>query len=224
MQALVLKKTSYGESDLVVHFLCANGSQLSGFAAGAKRSKNRFPHRFSCEGLYEVDGLQSEKLARIHHCEILEYHARGFSFEALSLWAQICEWLLMHDRGDFHFERILALWRALGSGERIYEEFFRFFIEEWENHGIHPALDRCAFCSRDFGNERRLEGLKFSFHHHGLIHGLCGSGLVVNEEVEAFLKLRESEKLSKEAIASLSQIVVPFVESQVGKTFKSRWV
>jgi DNA repair protein RecO (recombination protein O) len=41
-RALILKRSKYGESDLIVQFLCQNGAKLSAIARGALRSKKRF--------------------------------------------------------------------------------------------------------------------------------------------------------------------------------------
>jgi DNA repair protein RecO (recombination protein O) len=41
-RALILKRTKYGEADLIVHFLCADGAKLSALARGALKSKKRF--------------------------------------------------------------------------------------------------------------------------------------------------------------------------------------
>ncbi len=219
MRALVLKRIPYGESDLIVHFIVAPGQRLSGFAAGAKRSKQRFAHRFTYEGLYEVEGLQTDKLARIHRCDLVDFHRGGLSLEGLTLWAQVSEWILMHDNEDFEFSKLEGFWRLLGDSAQAQDRFFRFFIEEWQKHGIQPILDRCAVCSRPLTD---VSELRFSFQHHGIVHIGCAPGLAISTDIIQFLRGDYERLLPIEMADKLSQIVVPFIESQMGRAFKSR--
>jgi hypothetical protein len=95
VKSLVLKKTPYGDSDLIVTMVVETGRILKGFAAGARKSRKRFPHQFAVDGFYDVDGMQDDRLARLHRCDLIHFNdGIGKSCDSLCLWAQVAEWLV----------------------------------------------------------------------------------------------------------------------------------
>ena len=169
-----MRKTSYGESDLIIQFLSDRGCVVSGFAAGAQRSKKRFSHQFHIAGIYKIEWTESastQKLSRIRTCELVQF-IPGLSenFEAMNRWMTVLEWISMDPMGNFNFDEIEGLMKSL-SQEEGHGHYYRFFIQQIERHGLVPELGLCVVCQKGLG-----EHMRFSLHEGGLAHSTCSSG------------------------------------------------
>src|SRR4051812_41931824 len=113
VKAFVLRKTSFGESDLIVQFLLETGKVISGFAGGGRRSKKRFSHQFDITGVYEVEwhrAIEEKKLTRLHRCDLLNHDSElSQNLEALCRWAIVLEWISLDAEHEFDFAEIYRL-------------------------------------------------------------------------------------------------------------------
>ncbi len=209
------------------------GRILKGFAAGARKSRKRFPHQFAVDGFYDVDGMQDDRLARLHRCDLIHFNdGIGKSWDSLCLWAQVAEWLVLHQDQTYDFESLYRLWASLGTDSEC-RLFFDFFIREMKMHGLTPELDECVICRKPFF----IEGMNqkdyvFVIEEGGLSHPQCRAGLSLDGAAVLFLKSRlseslpalENQTLARASQESLNRVIIPYLEWQMGQAFKSRRV
>jgi len=224
MKALVLKKTPYGESDLIIQFFCEDGQVRSGFAAGARKSKKRFSHHFHIAGIYEVEwASSSNKLSRIHRCELLEcLFFISDKLETLNRWMMVIEWISVDEMEGFQFEEVLTLMRSLESEEGL-THYHQFFVKQIMRHGLRPQLNECVVCHKP------VERTVFSLQEGGLSHKECAPGESLSEPSLSFLKAcfeekGKGQKLSRHSLEELDQITLPYLELQLERSLKSRRV
>jgi len=222
MKALALRRTSYGESDLVVQFFTEQSSLLSAFARGARNSKKRFPHRFHPGGLYDIELQERGQMPSLLRCELSDYDSQLMDKEEKFFrWMMVIEWLSLEHPHAPSFSEVLALREAM-KGETSESAFHSFFIRETVEHGFEPELQVCVHCREDV-----LEEIRFSLIEGGLIHKRCGSGLSLSQESHRFMKESLSSlsgALSESMAKELEPITIPYLEMQLGRPFRTRQV
>lgn len=224
MQAFVLKKIPYGESDLVVRFLLETGEVVSTFAIGASKSKRRYPHHFDLTGLYQMEWHRTEnsnRLLRLQTCDLLNYQpSLSASMESLCRWSMVLEWIALDEGHLFDFEEVSKI-RA--SVHETLIPYFQFFIGQMKIHGFYPELDLCLHCQLSADQNYR-----FNFQEGGLVHSECGNGSEISESSVRFLREhlmnKSVEDLSNIQIRDLDGILIPFLEWQLGRVLKSKKV
>ncbi len=222
MKALVLKKIAYGEKDLIVHFLLESGEQKAGFAAGARISKKRFPHQFDITGIYDLElGAQSglQKLSSIHRCELIEYSSHlSEDFEIHCRWAIILEWLYWNAESTQSFESVSRLRTDLMK-RGLQQTYYSYFLEQIEEHGFKPHLDSCFVCQKQLS-----EKIYFQIQEGTFSHDFCARGKNVSFETYSFIaKFFEKKdiKLTEKIALELDVLLIPFLEAQLERPFKS---
>jgi len=218
MRALIIRRWPYGESDLVLRLLTERNELVSAFAAGARKSRKRFPHQFDQSGVYEVNWQKEQsqrQLVRIDSAELIEFAAQlSSSLESWSRWLIVLEWTSHQEEGA-DFERLLQLRSALRTDEGSLR-FHEFFLEEMLNHGLSPETEICVECGQGL---KAPSPLRFDLQKGGATHLNCSSGIELSVGTRDFLarRLESSPQLSE-----LDQITVPFLTQQLGRELKAQ--
>ncbi len=223
MKALVVRKLPYGESDLILHFITEEGKLISGFAAGARNSKRRFPHQFHLAGLYDVEWThrqQENKLSRIHRAELLEVHL-GLTSNggALERWARVLEWIQLHENEIFSFEDLFRLLKSLAQNDSGgCSAFQNFFLQEMKIHGWNPELENCVICGKAVE-----ENPHFSIQDGGVVHATHSHGKPIREISLKILRVGGArERTPIECLDEIDHLLMTYLEWHMGTTFKSR--
>lgn len=225
MKALVLKKHSYGESDSIVEFLLESGQVIRSFAKFARRSKKRFPHQFNVSGVYEIDfarQLQDGQLLPLSKCELVSYvSALDADIDLLSRWCSVLEWVRLNESERHSFEAIEKVLFSFQSLKDQTNEFYLYFVNELLSHGLHPQLESCLVCQT---NPKELDS--FSLSQGGAVHRKCEPKSVpLGEKTRSWLHLslkgQRVESLENEVADELDQILLPFLQYQLGRPLKS---
>jgi len=227
MKALVIRKKAFSESDLIVDFLLEDGQISSGFAMAARKSRRRFPHQFYFGALYELSWAPASlehQLKRIQSCEVIESHPQYIeNIDLFSRWSTVLEWIYTNKLEPHSFEQIYQLLSSLPSQKGLLN-YYLYFIEEVKRHGLSPRLDRCIVCHKEVAE------IYFSLSDGGISHGKCKQGIELSSKIFNFLKIAFSDQpndlsgfsLLTEDSKTLDQVVLPFLEWQLGQTLKSR--
>ncbi len=221
MRAFVLKKVAFAESDWIVQFLLENGEKRSGFAAGGRASRRRFPHQFHPAGIYEIEWAQpsasSDKLVRLHRCELKTYSSELCEpLHLLTLWVMLLEWVSVDDTSTpAIFSELLQFYEQ----PRL-ERAIQFFIGQIRSHGLSPQLNECLVCSQPVTQHPR-----FSAQHGGLTHKTCdGDALVLTSSAwNALRNFSEGEEVLLDATLQLSDLLAfaRYLQTQLGRELKS---
>lgn len=230
MRALVLRKTSFSESDLIVEFFLENGMRQSGFAPGARRSKKRFPHQFYPAAIYEVEWSKpavNGQLTRLKSCEVLESYPRfSNDLHSVARWATVQEWML-EEQHEVLFEDLCQLLRSLLE-ERHPLSYHLFFLKQIAEHGISPRFENCVVCRKQVEEEF----MQFHLGEAGVAHSKCFQGRKMSQKVLGFLKScfelsdfnsaqRFAYEFSESDWQDLHEITLPFLQYQMGRHLKS---
>jgi len=215
-KALVLRKIAYGESDLIIHFLLHTGERFSGFAAGGRRSRKRFPHQFHPGGIYDLHFSRRPlrgRLSRIQCCDLIRFVGSVTKdIQSYSRWMTLLEWIEVEEGSLISFEEVLAVMESLHEPQGIFK-YHGFFINRMKEHGVLPNLDHCGACGKPL-----KEPLRFSFEEGGFCHAHCSSGLLVSGfTLKFFQTLSEKGGDPRE----MDRICVPFLEHQLGRNLKT---
>lgn len=225
MKAIVLRKTIFGESDFVLQFLLETGESRSFFAAGARRSNKRFPHRFDMSGIYDIDwrdSLGAERLMPLTRADLID-HAIELTgnIERWTRWLLIMEWLSYQETHGIGFQELVQLRSDLTFSSVAGLSFHRFVLDQIRAHGLTPDWDECVVCHEVIHGRR-----EFVMSLTGVSHRGCHHGLPLSEDSMAFLKsnMADLESVEKKEIIidELDQITFPYLSMQLGRALKAQ--
>ena len=232
MKALVIRKRDFGESDLIVEFLCETGALHSGFAASAKRSRRRFPHQFFLPAIYNVEwtrSAQGGQLKRIASCELDQAFPKiADHIEDYARWASLLEWMARsHDELGQSLNYFEALCGVLHSSEsnQFHTAYHRFLIEEMRRHGVNPDLKDCGSCHKAIHAESN-----FSVLEAKVFHTDCRPGWRLTLKARDFFchvlsdesRIEDPPFLSTEDLQCLDATTLAFLTTQLGLELKSQ--
>lgn len=219
MRAIVLRKKSFAEADLLVDFFTDKGV-FKAFAPKAKKSRRRFPHQFHPAGLYEVSWARQPaegQLTRIQSCELLNWVPRlTQDLTALARWSIVAEWVCRDPISRASFEMLQNLMEKLPEQEGLHY-YYQFFIETIFWHGLEPKLESCVICSKNLSFP-----LGFSLKEGGVGHHECLSEFVpLSSEAHHYLKAAFTGNSLGMPPSELENVFVPFLLHQLGWELKS---
>jgi len=175
VRGLALKKTKLGETDLIVTFLAADGSQVRAVARGARKPGSRLAGRI--EPLSVVDLLlhPGRSLFTITEAELVHAHA-GIRTDlerslAASVVADFLDKISVEEQAE---ERLFGLAVAtLGVMETADEDGLlalvtAFLLKGIAMHGYRPQFSTCIQC----GAPASGEGC-YSIEHGGPVCASC---------------------------------------------------
>lgn len=224
MKGFVVKRTPYGESDLILHILLEDNRFISAFAPGARKSKRRFPHQFDLTALYTWEfarSPQANRLTRVTKAEIQSWRSQiSARMDAWARWSLILEWIAVQEEATVSFEELFELREALCE-EQLPISFHKFFVLQMKRHGVFPELEICGHCG-----SKSSETMDFNLGFGHFSHSQCSPGLLVSSETRRFLEnggigdFSDSEQ--KRLCTELDAISVPYLTMQLGRSLRSQ--
>ncbi len=175
VRGLALKKTKLGETDLIVTFLAADGSQVRAVAKGARKPGSRLGGRI--EPLSVVDLLlhPGRTLFTITEVELVHAHA-GIRTDldrslAASVVADFLDKISVEEQAE---ERLFGLAVAtLGvmesaDADGLLALVTAFLLKGIAMHGYRPQFSTCVQCGTPTSGEGR-----YSIEHGGPVCASC---------------------------------------------------
>lgn len=233
-EAVVLRSFPLGEADRLVSFLSRSMGRMRGVARGARRTKSRFGSTLETLSHIRIWYFEREtrELVRISQCELIESflevqreYERGV---ALALLSEITESVLPErEASDAAFRLLLHTARALKAGGDIGLALAYFSLWSVRLAGWLPALDRCARCERELGNEPALGNAAFP----GLACARCrvpGMQPISARSLAAGRRMLEQrlDRLMAEknapAMRDFTEYLLDVIEHQVERKLSSR--
>jgi DNA repair protein RecO (recombination protein O) len=238
-EALVLRRISYGETDLVLHFATRELGRIACFARAAKRSRQRFPSGFPSFALLEIHVAPPRRVDAMRpvldaavlrpHLAIADdlprYAAAGLLVEIAretmpedqpepAAFAAVADYLDELERAPFDWAGLLdAEMRLLAT------------------LGLAPRLGRCLSCDTPAPPRRAAF---FDARRGGIVCRRCGGAdrtlaggarelmLSALEPASAATPLEEAARTAKPAtLASAHLDMLAFLEHHVGRRFRS---
>ena len=178
-EAIVLKKSDYSESDLIVTLLTRSHGKVAAIAKGAKRSKRRFVGGIDIITL--VDALlyrnRAMELARVETVKPIDTYGEikadierlGYASYMVELTGEFAP---MEEPNEALFDHLKGFLNMLKDADTM-ESVARFFeIRLLRLAGLMPHLEGCIACSKGAMDET----LWFSLERGGLLCGRCSRG------------------------------------------------
>ena len=217
-EALVIKKTPYKESDLIVTFLTKELGKFSGIARNAKQSKKRFGGRLEPFLHLKLDFKQNEnKFNSINDVTLIKafssimenlesFMIGSFVLENLDIIAQ------ENEPSEKLFEETLSTLEKLGNQELLLPTLLKFQLKALEISGYKPNLDFPDSTSHTVG---------FGISEGGL----SDPKKINNKDVFEFhidvINKPELMEIFLAKVAADIKVLIKYTEYHTGKQFKT---
>jgi len=225
VKGFVVRRTPYGESDLILQILAQDNRFVSAFAPGARKSRRRFPHQFDLSALYLWEfsrSPQPQRLTRVVRAEIQSWKPEiSARLESWARWSLVLEWIAHQDEPTVKFDELSELRDAL-CVETTAVSFHRFFMRQMQWHGVFPDLKVCGRCGKAAASGR----VDFVLALGGLSHSECERGLLLSTITRKFLEnggagdFSDSEQ--RHLSSELDLISVPYLMMQLGRPLRAQ--
>ncbi|MDO8335317.1 MAG: DNA repair protein RecO [Candidatus Saccharibacteria bacterium] len=161
--AIVLRRTNYGESDRILQLLTADGNKVSAMARGVRKEKSKLAgavELFSLtqvtlhSGKSDLSILTSARLETFYGDILNDYDRLQFGYEVLKKVGKLSE----HTHEPLLYEVALIALQSLNQTKidlRIVRAWFYLQSAEISGHGLN--------LSRDNDNKPLVEGEKYRF-------------------------------------------------------------
>lgn len=242
IEALVLRRTDYGEADRILTLLTREDGLIRAIARNARASRRRFGgaiELFSharCELGRKRPG--SDTLEQLSSAEQIDAHLglRGSlgSLKSASVMCEATSHLIHeHEAVPELFDRLRDALAGLGAGlprERVELVELWYLLQLLDAAGHAPLLERCVRCGRDageFGSAHlsRDEGGIVCEHcmPGGSALALPGAGVRVFCAIAGCSAIGELDaiRITPQGLAQLLTLTREFVMSRIGRPLKS---
>jgi len=153
--AIVLRTTSYGESDRIVTFFTSDFGKLKGIAKGAKNSRRRFVNTldpFSCSQLL-FSQQNPDRLAFLESCDMVDHFGDIRSHLEKTVFAsylvELVDAFTLEGKKNAALFELLQDFLGLMNRTETPDSLVRFFeIRLLKLVGYDPVLDRCVDCDQ----------------------------------------------------------------------------
>ncbi len=195
--AVILRRTPVGESDLIVALFTRDHGRVSAVARGARRSRKRFPAGLEMLAVLAVTlgrRRRGSELWSLDGAELVDDH-RGLALDPIGLGHASYALELVRELAPPEapdpglLDHVVELWRALAAGPS--PALLRGFeLALCAELGSAVVLDACAAC----GAHQLGVGAVFDPARGGVVCGACAArstGLGVrplDEDVRAYLR------------------------------------
>lgn len=161
--AIVLRRTNYGESDRILQLLTADGYKVSAIAKGVRKEKSKLAGAIELfcvsevtihQGKSEMGVLTSARLAEVMSDVVKDYERLQFGYEILKKIGRLSE----HTHEPLLYEVTLTALASLNQPKidlRIVRSWFYLQVADISGHGLN--------LSRDNNNKPLLETEKYRF-------------------------------------------------------------
>ena len=154
-EGILLKRTAYGDSDLILYFLTAHGTETY-FAQAARKSRKRFGGQLDFFRRLKLRAFQKGEgqWMRLEGCELIEVWEplwqEAARYEVVCRWIALLRGLLPAGKGaglyPFVCESLRVMAQADLSVERIAEYDLRFQLTLSRRLGYGPNFEACLGC------------------------------------------------------------------------------
>lgn len=159
-EAIVLRLTQYGESDLIVTFCTDEFGKLRGIAKGARRSRKRFANALEPFSRLRIffTRRRPDSLALIESCTVIS-HFTGIRADLgktllASCLIDLTDQFLPEEKKNAPLFGLLNDFLLLLDAGPASEALLRFFeIRLLRLSGYDPVLDHCLACKTPVGRE-----------------------------------------------------------------------
>lgn len=165
--AIALRVTPYGEADLIVTFLAADGGKVRGIARAARRSRRRFGagldpgnrgilshHTQGRSELVTVDGFAGARPPDLGPDPVTGFAVLHSALEA-------CDVLSVEGENAARRFRILVeLLGLLGAGAEPYAALAWFLAAVLADAGFAPRFDACVRCESPLAAHARFDAAR----------------------------------------------------------------
>lgn len=188
LQALVLRKTKLGETDLIVTLLAQDGRQVRAVAKGARKPNSSFASRL--EIFSEVDLLLvcGKSLDIVKEAKLLNAHIGvREDMEHAAAAAPIVDLLTRLTQPDLESPRLYDLSAsALEHAESCdatgaLAVCAAFMLKAFAFSGFRPSLNRCVMCGRPLASDDSRVQVAFSPAEGGAV---CRDCLMFSDTVQ----------------------------------------
>lgn len=217
-EALVIKKTPYKESDLIVTFLTKELGKFSGIARNAKKSKKRFGGRLEPFLHLKIDFKQNEnKFNSINDVTLIKaYLSIMENLESFMIGSFVLENVDIiaqeNEPSEKLFEETLSTLEKLGKQELFLPTLLRFQLKALDISGYKPNLDFPYSNSNNVG---------FSISEGGL----NDTKKIDNKDVFEFhvdiINKPELTEIFLGKVATNIKVLTKYTEYHTGKQFKT---
>ncbi len=161
--AIVLRRTNYGESDRILQILTADGHKISAMARGVRKEKSKLAgavELFSLtqvtlhSGKSDLSTLTSARLEKFYGDILNDYDRLQFGYEVLKKIGKLSE----HTHEPLLYDVTLTALASLNQSKidlRIIRAWFYLQVADISGHGLN--------LSRDHNNKPLLETEKYRF-------------------------------------------------------------
>lgn len=186
-QAIVLKKTKLSESDLIVSFLCKDGSLLRAVAKGARKPASNFSARLELCSFVELFLAKGKNLDVVKEARLLNsYNKIRLSIEKFSCVSLVIELLEKTSQQNLKDKNLFPL--TLTFFDFVVNEKRDIFlnmlclahlIKTCSFLGFRPCFQNCSVCGDDMSKNLEYKGIPFSFsiEEGGLVCMRCSRNL-----------------------------------------------
>jgi DNA repair protein RecO (recombination protein O) len=234
--AVVIHRTDFGESDLLITLYTADLGKVRGIAKGAKRSKRRFVNNlqpFSYIRIVFAEGRGG--LIRIDAADMIHPLFRISEDISKVLYGSYFLEMVKEMTGEKEanpplFELVVTFLTLLNDAPPR-EEYPRVFeLRFLDLLGYRPRVTECSICNQLLPP---ADGAWFSYRHGGAVCQGChihaqGAAVISGETLQAMeqamrMDLAEIEgiQFSPQVLAEGREILPRFVQHQLGKGLKS---
>lgn len=182
-EAIVLKKTKLGETDLILTMIARDGSQLRAVAKGARKPGGAFAGklevanrvRLLCARGRSLDMVKEAHLERAHPALAADIERAACAGSVAELAERLTQPDLEHPR---MFELLDAVFAALESAAGAAAAYVcaAALLKLYAFAGIMPMLEACAACDGQLAPDERGR-IPFSLGDGGALCSACAAHL-----------------------------------------------
>jgi len=176
IDAISLRVTPYGEADLIVTFLGAEGGKIAGMARAARKSRRRFGAGLDPgnRGVLSYTLRPRSDLATVEAFSEARPPELGanpvIGFAAVSVALEATDLLSVEDEDSAQrFAALTELFAAIARGTDGRVALALFLATALSDAGYAPSFERCVRCGGEIG-----QGSRFDAARAGVSCGRCG--------------------------------------------------
>lgn len=179
-EALVLKKTKLGESDLILHLLATDGSAMRAVAKGARKPRNASSATLDLLNHVQLTIITGKSLGIAKGSKLVEHHPHLLAdpalFAAASVVAEAADSVI---QPDLPVARLFDMTRTVFASIAEAEEgalpllVAAYAFKLTALLGMRPAFGACAVCDTPLGT--LPHAARFSYEDGGAVCAECAA-------------------------------------------------
>jgi DNA repair protein RecO (recombination protein O) len=181
-QAIVVRRTEYGDHDLILTCLTRDKGLITVLAKNAKKSVKRFSGILELFYVLDVVVRDSRNMACLQEASLYEpfegFRSDIIPFAYASYWAEsMIRFLEENVPQERLYDLLFHAFLELDSGKRSPEELSVYFqLKFLEFSGLEPEISRCMVCQKPLDEIQHVR-VMVDLKQGGLICNDCGNFL-----------------------------------------------